>query len=248
MKSVRLASIAPFIKHVRSKLAGLNTTEARAYFDSIWKRPRRPSMHRVLNDTVGSVPVRIYLPKKDSTDTVVFFHGGGFTLGSIASHDQVARLLAKYTGKNVVSVGYTLAPAGKFPRPIEEGLAVIDALPELAEKHGFTSGTISIAGDDAGGFIALHVAQRTNVETQHLILLYPLLSPDESGNIIEIIISTGVVESKAQARRLVTQGAIRLNEKRIEDINALVEIKEGDILRIGKKHTFRFRAALRNDT
>jgi tyrosyl-tRNA synthetase len=90
------------------------------------------------------------------------------------------------------------------------------------------------------------IAQVSNKELPDDIASIRL--PDESDNIIDIIVSTGVVESKAQARRLVTQGAIRLNEKRIEDINALVEIKEGDILRIGKKHTFRFRAALRNDT
>ena len=89
------------------------------------------------------------------------------------------------------------------------------------------------------------IAEVSNKKLADDIISIPL--PGESENIIDSIVSTGVVESKAQARRLVAQGAIRLNEKRIEDANAPIEVNVGDIFHIGKKHTFRFGPVRGND-
>lgn len=89
------------------------------------------------------------------------------------------------------------------------------------------------------------IAEVSNKKLADDIISIPL--PGESENIVDSIVSTGVVESKAQARRLVAQGAIRLNEKRIEDANAPIEVNVGDIFHIGKKHTFRFGPVRGND-
>ncbi|MDZ4091133.1 MAG: alpha/beta hydrolase fold domain-containing protein, partial [Arthrobacter sp.] len=64
----------------------------------------------------GDVPVRIYTPvEADTYGLLVYFHGGAFFLGSLDSHDHVARSLAKETGHKVISVGYRLAPEAAFP-------------------------------------------------------------------------------------------------------------------------------------
>lgn len=89
------------------------------------------------------------------------------------------------------------------------------------------------------------IAEVSNKKLADDIISIPL--PSESENIVDSIVSTGVVESKAQARRLVAQGAIRLNEERIEDANAPIEINVGDIFHIGKKHAFRFGPVRGND-
>src|SRR4029079_11694052 len=64
----------------------------------------------------GDVPIRIYTPEgQGPLPVVVFFHGGGFTIGSLKSHDPVAHKLAAESGAIVVSVDYRLAPEAKFP-------------------------------------------------------------------------------------------------------------------------------------
>lgn len=70
--------------------------------------------------------------------------------------------------------------------------------------------------------------------------LATLMLTAEPTTYVECIFDTGVVESKAHAKRLILQGAVRLNDDRIDDVNALVNAKAGDILHVGKKHAFRF--------
>ena len=69
----------------------------------------------------GEVPVRIYTPAEaDAYGLLVYFHGGAFFLGSLDTHDHVARSLAKETGHKVISVGYRLAPEAAFPAGLED--------------------------------------------------------------------------------------------------------------------------------
>ena len=102
----------------------------------------------------GAIPLRAYRPSAASSlPAIAYFHGGGWTVGSIDSFDGVARSLAAASGAVVVSVGYRLAPEHPFPAPVEEGLAVVRRL----ARDG---GRGAVAGDSSGANIAAVVARR----------------------------------------------------------------------------------------
>src|SRR3546814_13089606 len=82
-------------------------------------------MVRVEDRDVGGVPVRVYTPQEAARGTIILFHGGGWTVGSVADYDHFARSLAELTGHDVVSVEYRLAPENPFPAAVEDAWAVV---------------------------------------------------------------------------------------------------------------------------
>ncbi|MCH9671669.1 MAG: alpha/beta hydrolase fold domain-containing protein [Gammaproteobacteria bacterium] len=122
-----------------------------------------PELAEVVNETVVTaervVPIRIYRPSDESSlPVLVFSHGGGFVVGNLDSHDKICRLLALHSGAAVIAVDYALAPEFKFPRPLEEVRAVLDALPGLAASYRLDAGRVALGGDSAGASISLGVA------------------------------------------------------------------------------------------
>ncbi|MFB6206443.1 MAG: alpha/beta hydrolase [Haloglomus sp.] len=106
------------------------------------------------------VPVRHYRPVEadESRPTVVYYHGGGFVVGSLDSHDVTCRHICKRAGVNVVSADYRLAPEDPFPAAVEDAYAVashVQAHPEAVDGDG----TLAVMGDSAGGNLAAVVAQ-----------------------------------------------------------------------------------------
>lgn len=179
MKSARARLALSLLNHQMKKARTMSVREARDFFEKSTATRRWPRIQTVIDDTVKNIPIRIYQNKHSNDHGIIlFFHGGGFTLGSINTHDSIARLLCRYTNRSVISVGYSLAPEHKHPTPIIEGLGVLDQLPVLSEKYGFNIQNITLAGDSAGGFIALHIALRTNVPIDSLVLLYSMIQPD----------------------------------------------------------------------
>ena len=141
---------------------------------------RHPVRH-VSAQTVGGVPVRVY----DDTDAesngiVVYFHGGAFFLGSLNTHDHVARHLATATGLRVVSVDYRLAPENAFPAAIEDATAVVEAI--IGGESGWDGGTLAVVGDSAGGTLAAVVSAELHDRgvdaITHQVLYYPALDWD----------------------------------------------------------------------
>ncbi|MGI5135426.1 MULTISPECIES: alpha/beta hydrolase [unclassified Streptomyces] len=131
----------------------------------------------------GEVPVRIYTPAEaDRHGLLVYFHGGAFFLGSLETHDHVARSLAKETGLKVVSVGYRLAPEAAFPAGLDDCHAVVRWVAEEGENLGWDGTTLAVAGDSSGGNFAAAVAARAHDEgfdrITHQILYYPSLDLD----------------------------------------------------------------------
>ena len=119
----------------------------------------------------GPIPVRAYRPARDAAlPAVAYFHGGGWTVGSINSFDGVARRLAAASGAAVLSVGYRLAPEHPFPAPVEEGLAVVR---HLARDGGH----VAIAGDSSGGNLAAVIARRLRDEGGPLLRAQALVYP-----------------------------------------------------------------------
>ncbi|MBV6697606.1 alpha/beta hydrolase [Kitasatospora aureofaciens] len=143
--------------------------------------------------TIGSVAVRevgipsehgelaatLYTPAGlgDRAGLLVFFHGGGWVIGSRASHDHVARFLAKRAGVRVLSVEYRLAPEHVFPTAADDALAAFDFAHAKAGDLGADPERIAVGGDSAGGNLAAVVAQRAvrrgGAAPVFQLLLYP---------------------------------------------------------------------------
>ncbi|MFE7431946.1 alpha/beta hydrolase [Streptomyces tendae] len=113
---------------------------------------------------------------------LVYFHGGAFFLGSLETHDHVARALAKETGLRVVSVGYRLAPEAAFPAGLDDCYAVVRRVAEEGRSLGRDGTTLAVAGDSSGGTFAAAVAARAHDDgfdrITHQILYYPSLDLD----------------------------------------------------------------------
>ncbi|MGW4108715.1 alpha/beta hydrolase [Streptomyces sp. NPDC004976] len=131
----------------------------------------------------GEVPVRVYTPAEaDRHGVLVYFHGGAFFLGSLDTHDHVARSLAKETGLKVVSVGYRLAPEAAFPAGLDDCYAVVRWAAGESADLGWDGTTLAVAGDSSGGTFAAAVAARAHDDgfdrITHQILYYPSLDLD----------------------------------------------------------------------
>jgi acetyl esterase len=121
--------------------------------------PVRSISDSVVPGPVGDIAIRAYRPDIDGpVPTVVFFHGGGFVLGDIDTHDDQTRLLCRDVGAVVVSVDYRLAPEAKFPAGFDDCLAATRHVAAYIEDFGGDADRIAVAGDSAGGNLAAAVA------------------------------------------------------------------------------------------
>ena len=131
----------------------------------------------------GDVPVRIYTPAEaDAYGVLVYFHGGAFFLGSLDTHDHVARSLAKETGYKVISVGFRLAPEAAFPAGLDDCYGVVRWAAEQGESLRWDGQNLAIAGDSSGGTFVAAVAAKAHDDgfdrITHQILFYPSLDLD----------------------------------------------------------------------
>lgn len=109
----------------------------------------------------GAIPARLYRPAGLSTPApcLVFYHGGGFTLGSLDSHDLPCRQLAASTPCVVVAIDYRLAPEHPFPAAADDALAAFRGVARRAAELGLDATRIAVGGDSAGGNLSAVVAQ-----------------------------------------------------------------------------------------
>ncbi|XVU29208.1 alpha/beta hydrolase [Actinoplanes sp. CA-054009] len=135
----------------------------------------RLPLHKIEDLGADGVPVRVYTPSADAEELLVYFHGGAFFLGSLETHDHVARALAKETGRQVVSVGYRRAPEAAFPAGLRDCYAVV----RWAARDGRR---VAVAGDSSGGNFAAAVTAMAHDDgfggISHQILYYPSLDLD----------------------------------------------------------------------
>ena len=100
------------------------------------------------------VPARLYAPSASRLPVLLYFHGGGFTIGSIATHDGLCRQLSHLAGCAVVSVDYRLAPEHKFPTAANDAWDALQWLAGHADGLGLDSRHLAVGGDSAGGTLA----------------------------------------------------------------------------------------------
>jgi len=99
--------------------------------------------------------VRLYRPSaQNGLPVILYMHGGGWVVGSIASHDNICRKLANRSAAIVISVGYRLAPESKFPAAVEDVYAALRWAHAEAGSFGGDPGSLAVAGDSAGGNLA----------------------------------------------------------------------------------------------
>ncbi len=127
----------------------------------------------------GPLPLRIYRPLAQSQGAplMVFFHGGGWMVGSLHSYDAAVRRLTAKTGCVVVSVGYRLAPEAVFPAAVEDCWDAFTWSAEHAAELGADNTKMVVCGDSAGGNLAAAIAQMgLDSCKQHIalqVLIYP---------------------------------------------------------------------------
>ena len=137
------------------------------------------AMAEVIDTTIagasGPVPVRIYVPFRAGPHWIVYLHGGGGVIGSIAASDPVTRLIAAQTGCTVASVGYRLGPEDRHPAAIEDACSAWDTLVKRIPR----SGKAVVAGDSFGGFLAAHVDRHAMIrgtrQPDLQVLIYPIV-------------------------------------------------------------------------
>jgi acetyl esterase len=120
-----------------------------------------PTEDRSLPGPKGEIPVRIYRPPSHGPlPVVVYFHGGGWVIGDITSHDTVCHRLAAGVPAVVVNVDYRLAPEHRFPAAVDDCDAATRWVSEHAADLGADPARLAVAGDSAGGNLAAVVARR----------------------------------------------------------------------------------------
>jgi acetyl esterase len=123
----------------------------------------------------GGRPARLYAPERESGALLVYFHGGGWVLGSLESHEQPCRFLATEGGVRVLAVDYRLAPESKFPAAVDDALAAFEWARENAADLGAGAGRIAVGGDSAGGNLSAAVAQLVDPKPALMLLIYPVV-------------------------------------------------------------------------
>jgi acetyl esterase len=141
----------------------------------------------------GQRPARLYRPAGATDQTLpvlVFFHGGGFVIGDLDTHDNQARRLCRDLRALVISVDYRLAPEHPFPAPLDDCFAATRWVAEHAAELGGDPARVAVGGDSAGGNLATTVALRCRDEggptPAAQLLIYPvadLSTPDRASRL-----------------------------------------------------------------
>jgi len=159
--------------------AGSGVDVARQQLRDLPRRSFHPEL-RVQNRTIdgpgGPINIRIYWPPTDhvAPPVVVFFHGGGFVVGDLDTHDGTCRQHAVGASAVVVSVDYRLAPEHPYPAAIDDAWAATQWVAEHGNEIGADAGRLAVAGDSAGGTISAVIAQRSR-DTGGPPILFQLL-------------------------------------------------------------------------
>lgn len=135
---------------------------------------------RMIPGPAGEIPVRIYTPVAGggTSPALVYFHGGGWVIGDLDTHDALCRTLANEAGCKVIAVHYRLAPEHPFPAAFDDSFAAVEWVEKNASEIGIDPNLIAVAGDSAGGNLAAAVCLKAKAaKGPHIafqLLIYPV--------------------------------------------------------------------------
>jgi len=168
----------------------MSAEDGRQWFNDLRRPYEVPIGHvadREIPGPEGEIPVRLYTPVEvtaDALPALVYFHGGGWVVGDLESHDPVCRALANASGCKVISVDYRLAPEHPWPAAPDDSFAAVQWVVANADSIGVDGQRIAVGGDSAGGNLAAAVTLRARAAQSPYIsfqlLIYPALDASMS--------------------------------------------------------------------
>jgi len=157
--------------------------EARAAYEKVANvlEPAPPQLARVQDLRIPArdgtaLPARLYAPSDEVLPVLLYLHGGGFTIGSVDSHDTLCRLLASGSGCAVLSLGYRLAPEHRFPTAVNDAWDATRWLAADGATLGLDARRLALGGDSAGGTLATvcaTLARDAGLPVRLQLLFYP---------------------------------------------------------------------------
>ena len=151
-----------------------NIEEARAFIENAARRFKKPEEVAIKSTTIGEINVEWYIPKEvDHKKVLLYFHGGGYSFGSINTHRALCAKISQEGRFKVLSVDYRLAPEHPYPAALEDAVEVYKWLLE----NGYYAHQVVIGGDSAGGGLALCTLIKLKELEVHLPDTAVLLSP-----------------------------------------------------------------------
>src|SRR5574337_360991 len=163
----------------------LTPTDARTFYRErrAVTQPEPPPVGEVRDLTVdGAIPVRLYHPRpaaerESPPPVLVYFHGGGWVIGDLDTHDTLCRQIALRSGCAVVAVDYRLAPEHRFPAAVDDSLAATRWVHAHAAALGVDGSRLAVGGDSAGGNLAAVVSillrDAGDLPLRFQLLIYP---------------------------------------------------------------------------
>jgi acetyl esterase len=137
---------------------------------------QRVEDHQLTTRDGAQILARLYAPTAEKLPVLLYFHGGGFTIGSVQTHDVLCRRLSHLAHCAVVSVDYRLAPEHKFPTAFEDAWDALRWLVDGGARLGIDSGRVAVGGDSAGGTLAAAcaiAARDAGIAVALQLLFYP---------------------------------------------------------------------------
>ncbi len=169
----------------RSSSTSLSLSDQRVQWEAACRAFRAPRPARLMVEDIDAngVKVRVYRPPGESPKPgVIYFHGGGWVMGSCDTHDDICAEIADEAQVVVVSVAYRLAPEHRHPAQVEDGLTVLDWMRSSGRALGIDLDHIVAAGDSAGGQMAMALAFSNRdlglPPLRGIVLIYPGLGVD----------------------------------------------------------------------
>ena len=171
-------------------LGSLGPVNARAEFARRLSRTNPPAPEGVdatdltIAGPGGALPLRLYRPAGGGRvrAALLYFHGGGFVVGDLETHDSICRIIAHRTGSVVVAVDYRMGPEHPYPAAIEDGIAALVWLASGPAEAGGPGLVLGVCGDSAGGTLAAVVARHArdrHIDLAAQLLIYPAV--DQGG-------------------------------------------------------------------
>lgn len=170
----------------RPELHRLDAAEARAMADKMSAdgEAEPPEVAKVIDGVLpgplGSIAFRRYWPAgvaESVIPTLVYYHGGGFVIGNLETHDSTCRRLANRSRCQVIAIDYRMAPEHPFPAPVDDAVAAFRHIRDNAAAFDTSAKRIAVGGDSAGGNLSAVVCQQTRSAGEQApafqMLIYP---------------------------------------------------------------------------